>query len=184
MIDSLDVSFLFFYINCAHVSVNSTPYFTWLFWGRGSLLLSYRCPVRVTRQFVDDLLKQNKIKTLKMVVLILFSLTIQLTLLTPGMLRKLPRIGTLRRKLMATGKNPLNSRMKPYVSMSIPISGKPNSTIKIPPKNAIDALTLCFWKKNRNVRSSPITQAKPQMKRIWRNQNSSYDERNVKKQVV
>lgn len=67
---------------------------------------------------------------------------------------------------MATGKNPLNSKTNPYVSISIPIKGYPIRTITIPPKNAIEALTLCFWKKNRKVRSNPITHASPQMKSI------------------
>ncbi|KFB38207.1 hypothetical protein ZHAS_00005520 [Anopheles sinensis] len=44
-------------------------------------------------------------------------------LLMPGMLRKLPNTGTRRKKLMATGKNPLKSSMKPYISISIPING-------------------------------------------------------------
>lgn len=36
----------------------------------------------------------------------------------------------------------------------------------MPPKNATDALILCFWKKNRNVLSKPITQAKPAINKI------------------
>lgn len=42
------------------------------------------------------------------------------------------------------------------------------STTVIPPKKAIDAFTLCRWKKNRNVRSRPMTQANPQMNNIWK----------------
>lgn len=57
--------------------------------------------------------------------------------------------------------------MNPYVSMSIPTNGNPNKTTAIPPKKAIDAFTLCFWKKNLNVLSNPITQASPQMKRMF-----------------
>jgi hypothetical protein len=60
----------------------------------------------------------------------------------------------------------LKSKTKPYVSMSIPNRGQPSSTTKIPPKNATDAFTLCFWKKNLKVRSSPITHAKPAMNKI------------------
>lgn len=44
----------------------------------------------------------------------------------------------------------------------------------IPPKNAIDAFILCFWKKKRNVRSKPITHAKPAMNRICRKTHKSY----------
>jgi hypothetical protein len=60
----------------------------------------------------------------------------------------------------------LNSNTKPYVSISIPTRGQPSNTTMIPPKNAIDAFTLCLWKKNLKVRSRPITQAKPEMNKI------------------
>lgn len=88
-------------------------------------------------------------------------------LLIPGIFKKVPSTGTLRKKLMATGKNPLNSNTKPYVSSSMPTMGHPASTMMIPPKNAIDALTLCFWKKNLNVRSNPITHDNPAMNKIF-----------------
>lgn len=41
------------------------------------------------------------------------------------------------------------------------------STITMPPKKAIEALIFFRWKKNRNVRSNPMTQANPQMNKIW-----------------
>lgn len=89
------------------------------------------------------------------------------TLLTPGIAKKVPNTGTRRRKLMATGKNPEKSIKNPYDSMIIPIKGKPTSTTIIPPKKATDPRILCFWKKKRNVRSKPITQANPHRNRIW-----------------
>jgi hypothetical protein len=46
------------------------------------------------------------------------------------------------------------------------MSGQPNKTTAMPPKNATLPLALCRWKKNLNVLSSPMTQAKPAMKRI------------------
>jgi hypothetical protein len=49
----------------------------------------------------------------------------------------------------------------------MPTNGNPIKTTTIPPKKASEALTLCFWKKNLNVRSSPITQASPQMNRMF-----------------
>lgn len=48
----------------------------------------------------------------------------------------------------------------------MPTSGNPTSTMMMPPKKAMDPLILCFWKKNRNVRSKPITQASPHKNRI------------------
>lgn len=90
----------------------------------------------------------------------------KLTLLTPGIFKNVPKTGTLLRKFIATGKNPLNNKTKPYVSTTIPTIGYPTNTIIIPPKKAIEAFTLCFWKKNLPVRSSPITHANPQMNKI------------------
>lgn len=83
-----------------------------------------------------------------------------------GKSNKRPSIGTLLMKFTATGKKPLNNKKNPYDSMTIPINGQPIRTTMMPPKNAIDAFTLCFWKKNRNVRSRPITQANPHMNKI------------------
>lgn len=65
-----------------------------------------------------------------------------------------------------TTKYHLNNRKNPYDSIIIPINGKPMRTTVIPPKKAIDAFTLCRWKKKRNVRSRPMTQANPQMNKI------------------
>lgn len=48
----------------------------------------------------------------------------------------------------------------------MPTRGQPINTMTIPPKKAIEAFILCFWKKKRNVLSKPITQAKPAMNRI------------------
>lgn len=50
----------------------------------------------------------------------------------------------------------------------MPISGKPTSTTMMPPKKATEPLILCFWKKKRNVRSKPMTHARPARKRICR----------------
>jgi len=49
----------------------------------------------------------------------------------------------------------------------MPMSGHPKSTTRMPPKNAALPLALCHWKKNLNVLSSPMTQARPLMNRIW-----------------
>lgn len=84
------------------------------------------------------------------------------------MFRKVPRTGTRLRKLIAAGKKPEKSRKNPYDSMIMPINGNPTSTTMMPPKKAIDPFSLCFWKKKRNVLSRPITQARPQRKRIWK----------------
>lgn len=92
-----------------------------------------------------------------------------LTRLMSGKSNRRPSIGTLRKKFTATGKKPLNNKKNPYDSTTIPIRGQPISTTMMPPKNAIEAFTLCFWKKNRNVRSRPMTQASPQMNKIYKN---------------
>lgn len=88
------------------------------------------------------------------------------TLLIPGILRRVPMTGSLLKKLMAYGKKPEKRRKNPYISTTIPIRGHPNKTMKIPPKKAALPLILCLWKKNRNVRSNPIKNAKPQRKSI------------------
>lgn len=44
--------------------------------------------------------------------------------------------------------------------------GNPSRTMTIPPKKAVVPLTLCRWKKKRIVRSTPMTQARPDMNRI------------------
>ena len=49
----------------------------------------------------------------------------------------------------------------------MPMIGQPNNTIKMPPKKAADPLALCHWTKNRNVLSSPITNAKPLKNKIY-----------------
>lgn len=48
----------------------------------------------------------------------------------------------------------------------MPITGQPSRTIKMPPAKKPVAFALCFWKKNLNVLSKPITKARPQMNRI------------------
>lgn len=58
------------------------------------------------------------------------------------MLRIVPNTGTRLKKLIATGKKPLNSKKNPYDSITMPISGQPSNTTNIPPKKAIDALAL------------------------------------------
>ena len=58
---------------------------------------------------------------------------------------------------------PRNSNKKPYDSMHMPTSGQPKSTMKMPKKKAVDALSLCRWKKNQNVRSRPMMKARPEM---------------------
>ena len=54
------------------------------------------------------------------------------------------------------------------------MTGQPNNTIKIPPTKKLVAFNLCLWKKNLNVRSSPITHANPQIKRIWKNKYNEW----------
>lgn len=117
------------------------------------------------------------------------------TPLIPGKLNILPKSGTLRKKFIATGKKllkekkscsvsvfkmqkknvttHLNNKKNPYDSIIMPTIGHPNKTIVMPPKNANDALIFCRLKKNLNVRSSPITQAKPQMNKIYIEEKSS-----------
>lgn len=63
----------------------------------------------------------------------------------------------------------LNKRKNPYISTHMPMTGHPNNTIRIPPTKKLVAFNLCFWKKNLNVLSSPITNASPHMKSIWKN---------------
>lgn len=43
----------------------------------------------------------------------------------------------------------------------MPIKGQPIRTTKTPPRKNPVAFILCFWKKNLNVLSKPITKAKP-----------------------
>jgi len=78
-----------------------------------------------------------------------------------------PITGIRRKKLIATGKKPLNNTTNPYASTHMPSIGHPNKTIIIPPKNAAEPLALCHWKKNRNVLSNPITNAKPLKNNIF-----------------
>ena len=112
---------------------------------------------------------------------------LRLTVLMPGMDRMVPITGIRRKKLMATGKNPLkqnirsfyaitilrkmqsylNKTTKPYISTIMPTSGHPMRTTTMPPKKAADPLALCHWKKKRNVRSKPITNARPARNKIW-----------------
>lgn len=54
-------------------------------------------------------------------------------------------------KLTVAGMKPPNNTMKPYVSIHIPIKGKPNSTTVIPIKKASVAFSLCLWKKKLYV---------------------------------
>lgn len=49
----------------------------------------------------------------------------------------------------------------------MPIKGHPNKTVKIPPKKAPVPFHLCLWKKKRNVRSNPTTNAKPDKNSIF-----------------
>lgn len=63
--------------------------------------------------------------------------------------------------------------MNPYISNNIPTIGHPKRTIKIPPKNEIEALIFCLWKKNFNVRWTPITQLRPTMNNIYKNNNNN-----------
>ena len=60
----------------------------------------------------------------------------------------------------------LNSKKNPYISTIIPTTGQPSNTISMPPAKNPVALALCFWKKNLNVLSKPMTNARPLMKRI------------------
>lgn len=52
--------------------------------------------------------------------------------------------------------------------MIMPIRGHPMRTIIMPEKKAIEPFNLCFWKKNQNVLSKPIMNAKPERKSIWK----------------
>ena len=82
-----------------------------------------------------------------------------------GRLRMKLSTGTRERKATVAGINPRKSKRKPYVSIHMPTIGQPNSTMKMPMKKADDALSLCRWKKNQNVRSIPIIKARPEIKR-------------------
>jgi len=84
-----------------------------------------------------------------------------------GILNILPMTGILLKKLIATGKKPLNRTTNPYNSTHIPMRGQPNNTINMPPKKAPLPLALCHWKKNLNVLSRPITQARPDRNKIF-----------------
>lgn len=44
--------------------------------------------------------------------------------------------------------------------------GQPIRTTNTPPRKKLVALTLCHWKKNRNVRSKPMTKDSPETNRI------------------
>ena len=61
---------------------------------------------------------------------------------------------------------PENRTMNPYASTHMPRIGQPKRTTRMPPKKAAEPLTLCHWKKNRNVRSRPITNASPLRNKI------------------
>lgn len=60
----------------------------------------------------------------------------------------------------------LNSITKPYTSTHMPIKGQPSKTVRIPPKNAPEPFHLWRWKKKRNVRSKPTTNARPAKNKI------------------
>lgn len=62
----------------------------------------------------------------------------------------------------------LNKRKKPQTSSTTPMMGQPISTTKTPPRKKPVAFILCFWKKKRNVLSSPMTKASPATNRIYR----------------
>lgn len=49
----------------------------------------------------------------------------------------------------------------------MPIKGQPIRTTNTPPKKNPVAFTLCFWKKNLNVLSRPMTKAKPATNRTF-----------------
>lgn len=86
------------------------------------------------------------------------------TVRTSGRLRMVPSTGTRVRNTSVAGIKPRKRRRKPYDSMHMPIRGQPNKTMKMPKKNAVEALILCRWKKNQKVRSSPMMKARPEMK--------------------
>lgn len=92
--------------------------------------------------------------------------TLSASIRMPGRFNNVPKTGTRLKKFTATGKKPLNRRKKPYISTHMPITGQPSRTIKMPPAKKPVAFALCFWKKNLNVLSKPITKARPQMNRI------------------
>jgi len=60
-----------------------------------------------------------------------------------GKFNRDPITGILRRKLIATGKKPLNRTTNPYASTHIPMIGHPNKTTTIPPKKAAEPFALC-----------------------------------------
>lgn len=62
--------------------------------------------------------------------------------------------------------------------MSMPIIGQPKSTVKMPPMKNPVAFSLCRWKKKRKVRSKPMMNAKPLMKRIFPIARSPLSNRN------
>ena len=49
----------------------------------------------------------------------------------------------------------------------MPLRGQPNNTMNISPKKDPLPLALCHWKKNQNVLSNSITQARPDRNRIF-----------------
>lgn len=55
----------------------------------------------------------------------------------------------------------------------MPIKGQPIRTTNTPPRKNPVAFTFCFWKKNLNVLSRPITKAKPATNRTWERKTSN-----------
>lgn len=67
----------------------------------------------------------------------------------------------------------LNNKKKPYISTTMPTTGHPTSTTNIPPKKKAVPLTLCFWKKNLNVLSRPMTNVRPVINSICKQQKTT-----------
>jgi len=74
-------------------------------------------------------------------------------------------------RIQKVSKSYLNNKKKPYISTTMPTTGHPTSTTNMPPKKKEVPLTLCFWKKNLNVRSRPMTNVRPVINSIYKQQN-------------
>ena len=60
--------------------------------------------------------------------------------------------------------------------MIIPIRGHPNRTTTTPPRKHELPFSLCFWKKNLNVLSRPMTSASPDINNICKRKGKSINQ--------
>lgn len=61
----------------------------------------------------------------------------------------------------------------------MPIKGQPIRTTNTPPRKNPVAFILCFWKKNLNVLSKPITKAKPATNKTFPIANSALSKKRI-----